>query len=106
MARKGKSQRQDTYEETEKDKIQELKSIVRKQTKTIKQLRRQLQKQRNVEEDYDALVEEVEHMVPPKAPEKERCPDCSDELKRLELGKFTLIHCMNCGYRKRVKSEK
>lgn len=105
MARKGKTQRQDTFEETQRDKIQELRSIIQQKDKQIRQLRRELSKQRKVEEDYEDLVEEVEALRPPEASPIQKCPDCSFPLKRLELGKFTLIHCQNCPFRKREKPE-
>ena len=107
MARNGKSNKQDTYEDTDKDQIRSLRALVRKLQKVIKQQRRDMQKNRDVVDDYQDLLEEVEHLVPPPSKGQESCPECdSGKIKELELGNFVLLICQNpeCDYRRRKKS--
>ncbi len=101
---KGKSIRQDTQEYTEIDEIQEQRAVIRRLTKIIKRLRRELTKQRDVEEDYEALINEipvdrVPSPIDPSCPE----PACKGPLRRMDFPKFFLDVCQSCRYRKRTQ---
>jgi len=100
---RGKSTRQDTQEYTEQDIIQEQRATIRRLTKALKAVRKERNKQRNVEEDYEALINEVELAHPPISNEPS-CPekDCEGPLKRLDFPKFFLDVCQSCRYRKRI----
>lgn len=97
---RGKSNRQNTRETTEKDQIQDMRAIISEQKKEIQRLRRELNRRENVSEDYKELLHEVD-LEPQQYHKKDYCPECGKGiLKVVDLGIRRIIRCSICEYKK------
>lgn len=94
----------------EKHPVEHYKAIIRKQTKTIRELQKQAGRGNKIKAHYEDMEAELaEQFLEEEAKEKlayvdnKACPECADgRLEEIPLGVRKIITC-TCGYRKIVK---
>lgn len=99
---KGRSRHVDNKEFTERDSIQNYKSVIRKLKKENEHLRRELRKRGDVSQDYQELLQEFDGDLNPTR--KNACPQCKEgDLMKIDFGVKTVMTCNSCKYRKTQK---
>lgn len=90
----------------ERNQSEHLKSLIRKQEKIIKTLKKEVSRSNKRKDLYNDLEEKMaeeildQDVVEEDDLDKERCPVCKSDIEITELGKRLLIICDGCGYRK------
>lgn len=95
-------------EETKNEKIQELKSLVRRLQKENKELKKEVGKLRAKEiaaEDKIWQEGEVASAQPEENKVDNPCPKCEHEMSTVQIVKFLVYLCKNCGYRCKERAE-